>query len=897
MRQTFIPDEAQQKVIAAEGGYHLVLAPPGCGKTQILAERIYRAKAEGIALTDMLCLTFTNRAARGMAERLSEQLADEDLAQLFVGNVHRYCSKFLFDNALIRSETGIIDDDDAVSILARYRDDDERQVADDMRKRNEYHQIIFFSHFMQQLRNGHEKAIRMHPEAVTAEDITALRKIAEVQRVDFTLEMMIDVYDHVDAYRDMARGDGYDIASQRLIFNLLRKMEQAQAYQRYKTDTRLLDFEDLLILTYDALKADTVGRFRRYRWIQIDEVQDLNPMQLSIIDLLTQPEDSTVMYLGDEQQAIFSFMGAKMSTLEMLKQRCQKHLHRLFTNHRSPRYLLEVLNEYASKQLHIDAALLPVAHNDDAASPDSLTLLASSTIETEYLEVAHCVGKWFLHSDRETIAVVVNSNHDADKVSQALDEILVPHFKVSGVDLFSMPEVKFLLAHFNVMQNEYNFLAWSRLMLGLGIYRTAASARQFVRDVMERAMLPTDFLKSFGQSTYVQQFCESYNQGDIVVFDTETTGLDTANDDIVQIAAVKMRAGEVVPGSALNIFMHTDRPIPLKLGDLDNPLIEELKHQKVVSRAEGLQQFMDYARGHVLVGHNVNFDYSILSANLQRDLPDTRLEQQCPVAFDTLRLAHLLEPNRLSYKLKNLLATLNLEGENSHLADADVAATCSLIKYCYAKGTDAVARQQEFFAQEKYQHTINQFQQQYKTLYEHTRQRLRDVAVAGEEPIFVSELRAIYERLRTLELIPEIEKIDHLFNYLSSEVFALEPTLTLREQIHRHMVEINTLKEADLCSARSMTERVFVSTVHKAKGLEFDNVVVFDAVDGRYPNYYTRNNPLAVAEDARKFYVALSRSKQRICIAHSLSARAYDGTPRPRNLSPFVTPILRFFSS
>lgn len=85
MRQTFIPDEAQQKVIAAEGGYHLVLAPPGCGKTQILAERIYRAKAEGIPLTDMLCLTFTNRAARGMAERLSEQLADEDLAQAVRG--------------------------------------------------------------------------------------------------------------------------------------------------------------------------------------------------------------------------------------------------------------------------------------------------------------------------------------------------------------------------------------------------------------------------------------------------------------------------------------------------------------------------------------------------------------------------------------------------------------------------------------------------------------------------------------------------------------------------------------------------------------------------------------------------------------------------------------------
>jgi DNA helicase-2/ATP-dependent DNA helicase PcrA len=73
---------------------------------------------------------------------------------------------------------------------------------------------------------------------------------------------------------------------------------------------------------------------------------------------------------------------------------------------------------------------------------------------------------------------------------------------------------------------------------------------------------------------------------------------------------------------------------------------------------------------------------------------------------------------------------------------------------------------------------------------------------------------------------------------------------------------MSTLKEADLCGSDVLDERVFVTTVHKAKGLEFDDVIVFDAVEGRYPNFYNQDNLRLKAEDARKFYVALSRAKK-----------------------------------
>ncbi|MCI7310744.1 MAG: UvrD-helicase domain-containing protein, partial [Prevotella sp.] len=131
--QDIQPDSSQQRVINEQKGFHLVLAPPGCGKTQILTQRIQEAHRRGVAYADMLCLTFTNRAARGMAERIQESIQDADANEVYVGNVHRFCSKFLFENKIIPASASVIDDDDAISILASYVDDDEQRIAHDYR--------------------------------------------------------------------------------------------------------------------------------------------------------------------------------------------------------------------------------------------------------------------------------------------------------------------------------------------------------------------------------------------------------------------------------------------------------------------------------------------------------------------------------------------------------------------------------------------------------------------------------------------------------------------------------------------------------------------------------------------------------------------------------------------
>lgn len=186
----------------------------------------------------------------------------------------------------------------------------------------------------------------------------------------------------------------------------------------------------------------------------------------------------------------------------------------------------------------------------------------------------------------------------------------------------------------------------------------------------------------------LQRFVETYQREDIVVFDTETTGLNVFEDDVVQIAAERIRQGRVV--DTFSVYVETDREIPQMLGDIVNPIIEERKHQQLHTHAEALRMFLDFVHGSVLLGHNADYDYHIMQCNVHRYLPEVNWAERQPVCFDSLRLIRLLRPDLKAFKLKLLLQELHLEGQNSHLADDDVFATVSLVNYCYEKAQEVV---------------------------------------------------------------------------------------------------------------------------------------------------------------------------------------------------------------
>ena len=886
-------DKYQIPVVEASQGHHLVLASPGCGKTHILAERIKYARERGVKYEDMLCLTFTNRAAREMTNRI-QRVVGGDFSELMVGNVHRFCSKFLFEQGRIPADSAIIDDEEAVSIIADYRNEDEEGVTRDFNRYKGYQTIIFFQHFIYQMEHRHPWKYYLHPESFTDDDREAVKHICASQKIEYDKQAVVNIYHHAQEYMDEANAPGLDGKLADRIRVLLWKMYYAGCYARYKEENHLFDFEDLLLYTYDIYRSDPTCK--RYPWIQVDEVQDLNGMQLAIIDLLTAEDNPMVMYLGDEQQAIFSFMGAKVETLTLLKMRCKGNIHHLQRNHRSPKYLLDVFNDYAEKQLKIDRELLPLSDNDTKATSGDLRIIHSSTIEAEHKDITTEAFSLYEQNKEERTAVIVSANSDADRISEAMTEAGLTHFKVSGRDLFDTPDVKLLLAHLSVLSNEHNSIAWTRIMKGVRAFPSHALARRFNWKLKQLALSPSDFLL-YPESCYTAEFLRAYNEEEIVVFDTETTGLNVFQDDIIEIAAIRIKGGEVV-GEPLDLYIETDKPILPMLGDKENPMYaiyhEKMSTGELLSPSDALQRFLAYVGTSPILGHNANYDYNILDNNLQRYCKDT-MQAHDIRCFDSLKLIRLLAPSLHSYKLESLLETFQLAGVNSHQAIDDVKATVSLVRLCAEKAREKQAQQEAFIHHPKVKPFANVLRSNYGERYREAVNRLYKLST-DHEPALVNELSAAYNAFHSDGLINDIPRLDYILRYLRIDMLTDETVANaLAPQLSQYIMDINTLKEADFCNSKSILERIYVTTVHKAKGLEFDNVIIFDAADGRYPNAYNKTKQQD-EEDARKFYVAMSRAKRRLFIAYALQRVDRHGRVFNRDLTPLMDSIQKYFN-
>lgn len=859
-------DDKQKEVICIDKGYHLVLAPAGCGKTDILAERVRRAILSGIDVEDMLCLTFTNRASRGMRNRIKQYIGNK-ANDLFIGNTHRFCSKFLYENNIISQSTAILDEVDTFSIISDFihreldnnKDNDKKNQEikpfqeNDEKYRTFINAVINIQHLMDQYRRGHDKSIflkhigeyRINNRSTILYSPNMFESLCKVNNLSVSINSILEIYDNSEKYLRSA----LCLKRELFICDLMRLLDIAKKYEMYKKDENLIDFDDLLIMTYDYARNNPTI-IHKYTWIQIDEVQDLNPLQFAIVDMFTR-HDNVTIYLGDEQQAIFSFMGAKIETLDWLKQRCSRNLHHLNKCYRSPKYLLDIFNDYAYSILHTDKDFLPVPNNFDEPKEDDLVVFYAMNNASVVTQSANIALKY---KDGRT-AILVPSNNDADAISSKLGE--TPHFKISGTDLFSLKETKLILSHLNVVNLEINFLAWARILYTLGLSPSYALAQKLVSDLKRIGINPSDFIL-YQRSSYLLEFLKHYDGGTIVVFDTETTGLDIFSDDIVQIAAIKYFQG--IPIDSINIILHTDKEIPSHLGKIPNPLVEEYKIKPHINRKDGLQKFFDFAKDCVLIGHNVDYDYNILINNCKRDLPNVNVYKEFPIVFDTLKLTRLICPNLRSYKLKDLLVTLQLEGKNSHLANEDIIATYSIVKYCYDR---ALLLKKEI---EKTIYSLSDFAEllrdAYGSLYVEAKKNLYTQKDNREESALTLECRKAYNYFIRKGSISEIEKFSYICDFFNKEVIDQNLEKSLYQQLSNHIMDINTFKEADICDSSIVKENIFVATVHKAKGLEFENVIVYGCVNGTYP-FFASTNP---QEDARKLYVAMTRAKNKLCL-------------------------------
>lgn len=888
MPRTF--DPWQQEAIEIDGGRHLVLAPPGCGKTDILTERVVHAHETGVDYADMLCLTFTNRAAKGMAQRIADRTGNPVPDNLFVGNIHRYCSQLLFNHGLVNHNSAIIDEGDVDSII-------QEELCKKMNIQHRSTELMRYQHALWQLSLGMRGDVILHGDLLHT---GAMNKLCDVIGVAADEENLGNIYSDIE---NLIRR--YPILHELPAANTMRL---AHAYQQYKADNDLLDYDDLLVLAYQYLKGvkgsekgvkgseegvkgseEGVkgsertnvpdGNKKEYSWIEVDEVQDLNALQFALVDLLA-TDDATIVYLGDEQQAIFSFIGAKLETLETLKRRCGNNIHHLHTNYRSPRYLLDLQNDFAVANLGLSRDLLPTTPNSELTTHNSQDLclldVGDATLESYYAaRFAHRYGE--LTPDGK-VAVLVSTNREADDVSDAMTAQGIAHFKISGTDLFSQPSVRLLLAHLSVLADETVFIAWARLLWGLKVTPTYTAARAMMRDMRRVALLPSDFLLHPSEGSYLQDFVRAYDNEELIIFDTETTGLDPRTDDIIQIAAIRVQQGQMV-GEPFNIILETDRELPPTVGGHPNPMLEVYRTSRRHPRAEGLRKFMDYCKGKVLVGHNVEYDYQILKHNLERaGANNMPLQEVCPRYFDTLKYIRLVRPRLRRYKLGHLLDTLHLEGQNSHQADDDILATLSLLRFCHTCALQLTASQRAFI--DSHRKAIDHFRQQYGEIYSHALQHMHT-----EGSGIIDELEYVYRQ----GFVESVDKWQHLLHYLDRDVIRTDLYPTLRTQLDRYVTDLCTSKEADMCG-NSLEERYIISTVHKAKGLEFDTVIVYRAIDGNYPGSHSWTER-QIQEDARRLFVALSRSRRRLCVIYD----SYYGRSI-HTLSPFLDKVRSHFA-
>ena len=895
-------DARQLQAINASDGHFLVLAPPGCGKTGILAERIARALLRGVDAKDVLCLTFTNRASRGMRDRVAERLAPEissgriapgAVNDITMGNMHRYCSHYLFDNALVPENSYIIDEDDQADIFV----DIDRSLFFSHGEVSRYavKYCVDLASYITQAQLGHPQELR--PQSPGRLDSYNATFIA----ADF------------EHYYRIAEKYNFDLNAVPTENNALRA---SLRYLEYKKTSGILDFADLLIHAYDHMRSN--ADIRRFRWIQVDEVQDLNALQFAIVDLLTARENPTVMYLGDEQQAIFSFMGAKLSCLEKLKDKCRGSILSLQSNYRAPSYLLDVCNDFAAGVLGVSPDLLPMAEKQVQKQPRDLIIAQSPTFKDQMDRVGKMVKYYLGLSDDERLAILVNRNAEADDISEKLTKIGVGNFKISGIDMFRSPGYKTLSAFLSVLVNEFNTGAWARLIFGTNALPSMVKAREFCQRLRDLMLTPSDLITP---TSYLQRFADECLQGEFVLFDTETTGLNTAEDDIVQIAAFKVRDGQKVEGTDFNILLHTDREIPAMLGEKRNPLVAEYADREHMSRAEGLAMFLAYVGTLPVAGHNVEYDYRILQANCRRELCE-EVELDC---YDTLRIAKLVFPWLKKYTLESLIDQLGLQGKNSHLADADIGATLSLIQRCAAEIMPKLPEQGKFLA-DAHTNAVARRLQDVAPLLDNIRQYMHAPTYVTDRTIS-DELADLHRTLCDRGIIKNLgAKFDVFVHFAENEWVDREAETSLHDQLAAHIYDItSTINEGDLVSSICdydsvngdpddehqgsgsplISERVFILTVHKAKGLEFDNVVVLSVENGVYPFYKANqilanvgSSPEEIAaaeavkrEDARKLYVAISRARKRLCLSYA------DRNPwgYPTGASPFLYSIARHF--
>jgi DNA helicase-2/ATP-dependent DNA helicase PcrA len=441
-------NEQQYAAVTSPPGQALVIAGAGSGKTRTLTYRVAWLLDNGIQPESILLLTFTNKAAREMQERV-QALVTNDTSRIWGGTFHSIGNRLLRYNAErlgYRKGFSIMDREDQKDLM----------------------ETVLGS-------SGIDTTTYRFPKAEVLGDIFSL--------ADNTLCSPKEIiHTRYPYFEEVASG--------------ILKMRTL--YQEKKRETNCMDFDDLLTLTVQLLEEndDLLEHYRtQFEFVLVDEYQDTNGLQCRLVELLTGPQGN-LMVVGDDAQSIYSWRGADVSNILEFDQHWPKaRVHKIEVNYRSVPEVLNLANAaIAMNRGQIPKNLLP-ARESKGMLPALVSLDSSSA------QAAFVAQRILELQDEGTnlndIAVLYRAHFHSMEIQMELTQRGVPFQITSGLRFFEQAHVKDVAAFMKFAvnrQDEVSFMRMVRLVEGIGNVSAAKLWQEWLKsDAAKAETMPSSF--------------------------------------------------------------------------------------------------------------------------------------------------------------------------------------------------------------------------------------------------------------------------------------------------------------------------------------------------------------------------------------------------------------------
>ncbi|PJE46140.1 MAG: ATP-dependent DNA helicase [Sediminibacterium sp.] len=409
-------NESQREAVTHIKGPLMIVAGAGSGKTKVLTTRIAHLMANGVDAFNILALTFTNKAAAEMKERIEKILGNAEARNLYVGTFHSVFARIL------RAEAGKLGYPSNFTI---YDTDDSRSVLKTVI--NELH-----------LDDKHYK-----PNIVGNRISSA--KNALVGPAEYATDYAIQQED--------ARSNRPAIA----------QVYAAYAKRCFKNGA--MDFDDLLLKMYELLNnfPEALHKYQhKFKYLLIDEYQDTNPVQYQISKLLAAAHEN-ICVVGDDAQSIYSFRGATIENiLQFQKDYDDVKVVKLEQNYRSSQQILKVANQVIKN----NKGQIPKnlwTENDEG---EKIKLVRTMTDNEEGKFVADSIQEQKLrnHYFNKDFAILYRTNAQSRSFEESLRKMGIAYRIYGGVSFYQRKEIKDILAYLRVIVNTNDEEALKRII-------------------------------------------------------------------------------------------------------------------------------------------------------------------------------------------------------------------------------------------------------------------------------------------------------------------------------------------------------------------------------------------------------------------------------------------------